>query len=306
MIPPFETIHQDFLDFLKKVQGVSRAYVRLHRFHVARFLEVVQHQGCLRWADLTARHIDVFTRRHGRRLSRSYRANALLAVRRFIKYLHFRGLIERPLQESMLLVRTFRGERLPRFLTPDQLKRLLAAIPRSTRAGRRNYAAILLLVSTGVRAKELLGLTLDDIDWREKRARVRTAKSGGTRIVPVPDAMLRVLADYIQRDRPAGTSHRFLFVSYGRSYQWHHDPRPFSYNALSQALQSCHRQAGIPLRSCCHRLRHTYAQHLLDQGMGYPELLELLGHHSLHPVTSYARIDIRRLREVADNDAEEI
>lgn len=299
-----EQIFEEYLAFLERAQGLSPSSLWLNRRHGRDFLKELRRQGLARFSDLTPRHVDRYVRRCVSKFHRPYRANVLYVIRRFLKYLHFRGLIERPLHELVLTVRMFRFERLPRFLTRDQLRRLLDLIDRRTAAGRRDYAAVLLLVSTGIRAGELVGLTLDDVDWRSRLLRVHATKTRSSRVVPIPGPAFSALVDYIRRDRPAGVPTRQIFVCYGPGYSWRSNPPPLSYNTLGRVLRGYLLKAGLHLRSSCHALRHTFAQHLLDQGTGYPTLQALLGHGSLHTVGFYARVHFNQLREVADNYAE--
>lgn len=301
-----QQIFEEYVAFLERAQGLSPSCLWLHRRHIPAFLADLRRHGLTRWRDLSPRHVDRFVRRYAPKFRRPYRANVLYTLRRFLKYLHFRGLLDRPLHELVLMVRMFRYERLPRFLTQDQLRKLLDSVDRSSAAGRRDYAAILLLASTGLRAGELLGLTLDDVDWRERRVRVTATKTRTSRVVPVPGPAFDALVEYLRRDRPAGASHRRLFVCYGPSYGWRRDPPALSYNTLGRVLRGYLRRVGLAPRSSCHALRHTYAQHLLEQGIGYPALQSLLGHRSLHTVGFYARVNFAQLREVTDNYAEEL
>lgn len=307
MSAAFERVFEDYLAFLERAQGLSPSALYLHRRHGRDFVRDVRRQGLLRWHDLTPRHVDRHVRRCVSKFHRPYRANVLGVIRRFLKYLHFRGLVDRPLHELLLNIRLFRFERLPRFLTREELARLLGAVDRRTPAGRRDYAAILLLISTGLRAGELVRLTLDDVDWRARLLRVEATKTRSSRAVPIPGPAFSSLVEYIRCDRSPRASCRSLFIAYGPGGRILDDPEPSSYNILERSVRHALRKAGIdPRNSSCHRFRHTYAQHLLEQGIGYPALQALLGHGSLHTVGFYARVHFSQLREVADNYAEEM
>ena len=109
----------------------------------------------------------------------------------------------------MLRVRLFAHERLPRYLKPGEVKRLLLAIDRKLPTGRRDYVTITLLLGTGLRAGEFIRLTLDDIDWRSRFLRVQRSKTGRPREVPIPDVAFRVLVD-VRHDRPKDNPSRAL------------------------------------------------------------------------------------------------
>lgn len=301
----FEAVFQDYLAFLCRAQGLAPSTLPPHRLHVGAFLEHLWRCRCRRWRDITPLHIDRFTRDYAGHFARRYRATVLYTLRRFLGYLHFRGLIERPLDSLTLTVRLFQHERLPRFLKPDEVRRLLAAIDRSLDTGRRDYCAVTLLLATGLRAGEFVRLTLDDIDWRERLLHVRRSKTGPGRTVPIPAGSFEILVEYVRNHRSRAARSRHLFFSYPHSGKTSAPVLPpFTVGRIGQRMRLHLRKAGLKLGGSCHGLRHTFAQHLVEQGAGYPALQALLGHRSLTAVGIYARVNMSALREVADNDAD--
>ncbi|HEV3028635.1 MAG TPA: tyrosine-type recombinase/integrase [Planctomycetota bacterium] len=302
----FEPVFQSFLAFVARAQGLSGSTLGVMRLHVGAFLEHLWRLGLGRLADLRIAHVDRFTRDYLIRFRRRYRATVLYAIRKFLRYLYSTAVTERPLETAMLGVRLFAHERLPRYLKSDEVTRLLKAIDRTTWAGRRDYAAVVLLLGTGLRAGEFVRLTLDDIDWRSRTLHVRRSKTGPPREIPIPEGAFRVLIDYLRRDRPQGHPGRALFFGYPHSGKPFPSAPPLSHNTLRIRIARYLRQAGLTLRSSVHGLRHTYAQHLAEQGIGYPDLQSLLGHATLRATGIYARINLKDLREVADNYAEDL
>ena len=300
----FEHVFQAYLAFLSRAHGLKEATLQHHRLHVSAFLEELWRQGCLHWKDLGPTHVDAFTRSYIRKCSRRYAATVLYTIRRFLRYLEFRGLIDRPLDSLMLMVRMYQYERLPRYLEPGEVKRVLSAIDRSIDTGKRDYAAVTLLLGTGLRSGELCGLTLDAVSWRDRVLTVRRSKTGPGREVPIPAGPFRVLVDYIRRHRPRAASTRHLFFSYPHSGKVTSSCPPLTVSTLGHRMRSYLGRAGLKLRSSVHGLRHTFAQHLVEQGMGYPTLQALMGQRSLTALGIYARINMKALKEVTDNYAE--
>jgi len=299
------TYHQ-YLTFLRRAGGLSPATLDCHRHHILPLLRFVRRRGLRCWSKLSVHQLDAFQRWYKPKAARSYRASIQYTLRRFLRYLHFRGIIDRPLDRLVMMPRIYSYEKLPRFLTAQQVKRLLAVIDQSKRTGRRDYAVILLMLSTGIRARECVNLTLEDVDWRGRLLRVEPTKTRTARLVPIPPAALEALAAYLKRDRPPTTRTRSLFLIYGPNSDWRRDPAPLTYTTLGRVVRDWLKRAGLRVGSSCYALRHTYAQHLLDRGAGYPTLQALLGHRSLHTIRFYARVNFSELREVADNDAEKI
>lgn len=300
----FEPVFQAYLAFLSRAHGLKEATLQHHRLHVSAFLEDLWRQGCLDWKTLGPTHVDAFTRSYIRKFSRPYSSSSLYAIRRFLGYLEFRGLIDRPLDSLMLMVRMFKYERLPRYLESGEVKRVLSAIDRSLDTGKRDYAAVTLLLGTGLRAGEFVALTLDDIDWRGHVLTVRRSKTGPSREVPIPQEPFRVLVDYVRRHRPRVAPTRHLFFSYPFSGKVTSSCPPLSVGTLQRRMRIYLRRAGLKLRSSVHGLRHSFAQHLVEQGMGYPTLQALMGQRSLTALGIYARINMKALKEVTDNYAE--
>jgi site-specific recombinase XerD len=300
----FEPVFQAYLAFLLRAHGLKELSLQHHRLHVSAFLEELWRQGCLHWKDLGPTHIDAFTRSYIRKFSRRYAATVLYTIRRFLRYLEFRGLIDRPLDSLMLMVRMYQYERLPRYLEPAEVRRVLSVIDRTLDTGKRDYAAVTLLLGTGLRSGELCGLTLDDVSWRDRVLTVRRSKTGPGREVPIPAGPFRVLVDYVRHHRPRAASTRHLFFSYPFSGKVTSSCPPLTVYRLGHRMKTYLSHAGLKLRSSVHGLRHTFAQHLVEQGMGFPTLQALMGQRSLTALGIYARINMKALREVTDNYAE--
>jgi integrase len=120
------------------------------------------------------------------------------ALRSLLRYLHLAGLIEAPLAWAVPSVADLRDRTLPRGLDPAAVNRLLASCDRRTLAGRRDYAILLLLARFGLRAGEVAGLRLDDVDWRRGEVLIR-GKGGRRDVLPLPVDVGQALVSYLRR-----------------------------------------------------------------------------------------------------------
>ena len=120
------------------------------------------------------------------------------ALRSLLRYLHLAGLIAAPLLWAVPSVADLRDRTLPRGLDPGAVNRLLASCDRRTLAGRRNYAILLLLARLGLRAGEVAGLQLDDVDWRRGELLIR-GKGGRQDVLPLPVDVGEALVSYLRR-----------------------------------------------------------------------------------------------------------
>lgn len=129
------------------------------------------------------------------------------ALRSFLRHLLYRGAIETDLAACVPTIATWSLSNVPKYLPADQIQRVLDACDRETTAGKRDYAILLLLARLGLRAGEVVALTLDDIDWETG---VITVRGKGKRVAPMPSPVEvgAAIADYIRQTRPACSSRR--------------------------------------------------------------------------------------------------
>src|SRR5260370_16148408 len=151
---------------------------------------------------------------------------------------------------------------IPRSIGWDAVQKMLDQVERRTVVGRRDYAMLLLMVTYGLRAREVAALTLDDLDWKRDRLHVRERKADHTTAYPLAPVIGEAIIDYLKNCRPNVQS-RVLF--------WRHlsPPSPLTHAPLSSLASKYLQKAGIPvLRPGSHTLRHACVQRLV--GGGFP------------------------------------
>jgi integrase/recombinase XerD len=176
----------------------------------------------------------------------------------------------------------------------------LETVDRRTHTGKRDFAILLLLVTYGLRAREVSKLTLDDIDWKRERLYIIGRKAGQSTAYPLSVSAGEAIVDYIKYGRPA-TQDRHLFF---RSYA----PRtPITHGAISTLASLYIRKAGIKvIRPGSHTLRHTCAQRLVDASFSFKLIGDYVGHRSLSSTEIYTKVDIESLRKVVAENEEDI
>jgi integrase/recombinase XerC/integrase/recombinase XerD len=224
-----------------------------------------------------------------RRLRRSSVARKLAAVRSYHEDLVSRGEIGANPAELLPSPKT--DSRLPTVLNPADATKLLERIPARTPLEIRDRALFELAYSCGLRAEELTGLDLGDLDFEEETARV-TGKGSKTRIVPVGEPARRALSTYLEKGRPpladATRDEQALFIS--------RRGRRLSTSDVRRRLNRWVQQAAIAGRVSPHTLRHSFATHLLEGGADLRSIQELLGHASVSTTQIYTRVEPGRLR----------
>jgi integrase/recombinase XerC len=160
----------------------------------------------------------------------------------------------------------------------------------------RDRALVELLYGAGLRVGEVAGLDVRDLDLHRGDVRVH-GKGGVERVVPLPEQARVALARYLELRRGPGLLAEPLF----RSLRPRRDgPRRLGARDIRRTLRARARRAGLPDRVHPHRLRHSYATHLLDMGADLREIQELLGHKSLSTTEKYTAVSVERLAEVYD------
>jgi site-specific recombinase XerD len=276
-----------YVDFLREERGLSSLSIEAYRSDVHRFLRRCRRDDVrgLTTAEVsravlreTFDHSPASVRRFG------------VALRSFLRYCYVVGIVDIDLSASALPVSGRRRSLLPNGLTPVEAARLLHACDRRRAGGRRDYAAMLLMMRLGMRAHEVATLTLDDIDWRSGVITVRGKGSQLDRL-PLPVDVGEAIIAYLRRGRPS-TPAREVFV---RAFP----PRvALTRSGVSALVVAASRRAGIrDVRA--HQLRHTAACDMIRAGVSPVQIGEVLRHRSAGSTAIYARVDIDQLRVVA-------
>ena len=228
------------------------------------------------------------------------------ALRTFYRFLMRNGIVESLPIKNLSLPKL--EKRLPRFLTIPQMKDLLAAPARLLEArkerksaGRpvsavaclRDMAVLEMIYSCGLRISELCGLRAEDIDWNEQLVRVR-GKGKKERLVPIGEPALKAIQTYwgMLKQPPSGVSPVFFMETKKRA--------PMNPLQLSRRLKQFLAIAGLDPNLTPHKLRHSYATHLLDAGADLRSVQELLGHAHLITTQIYTHVTTERLKKVYD------
>lgn len=289
--PPGHALLVSYLDFLRQHRGLGEATIGQHALHVGRFLRYLGGAATMR--ELTSSELDGFVVECGRWRSRRSIGRVSAALRGFLRYLYLAGQIERDLVSAVATPRVYRLETVPRSLPWTTVRTLLATPDRATAAGRRDYAILVLLAVYGMRACEVAGLALDDIDWRGSRLRIPRAKGRAASWYPLhPDAGAAVV-DYLRRGRPDSACRQiFLTISA--------PARPFARSSGISNIVARHLQrAGIAAPHWgAHTLRHSRAVHLLGAGFSLTAIGDLFGHGNARSTFVYAKAALEDLRAV--------
>ena len=284
---------RSFDEYLTRVTGVAAGTRRIYLRYARAFLTTHFGTGAPTWAAVTAEAIADFVRIHAATLTPSECRAPVTATRAFLRFLSTTGVIRPGLDGAVPTVRQWTLATVPRALTADDLERVFAACDDARATGPRDRAVLLLLGRLGLRASEVAALQRTDIDWREGQVRIRAGKSGCERHLPLPEDVGAALVVSLRRPRPAPEC-RTVFMRARPPYG------PLTAAAIGDLAHRALRRAGVVThRAGAHTFRHTAETQMVQRGVSFKAIADVLGHTRLQTTAIYAKLDVHTLEAVA-------
>lgn len=292
--PPLTLLLRDFSTYLRDVRGNPPGTIHKKLVHVTMFTarqrRYSRHGRLPRLQDIDAFVIDC-----RRRYARTTVADICSTLRSYLRFLRVTGRMQNDLAGSVIAPIVRVGERPHRTIPWEDVQRILRAIDRTGRCGLRDYALLLMMSAYGLGAGEIIGLKLDDIDWRACTLRVVRPKTRVEFLLPLLPAVARALAAYLRRGRPTHTTTRHLFVTMQTPYK-----QLACSVTVRHILHSAAHRAGVAAPFLgTHVLRHTHACRQLELGTGPKVIGDILGHRDPKSTSAYLRVATGRLRELS-------
>jgi integrase/recombinase XerD len=284
---PEQVVLASFERYLLAERALATGTVRGYVSHARRFLGGLPCGGEL--AGVTAADVIGAVLRESAAVSVSATQFFVAGLRSFLRFCFIEGLVEADLSQAALPATGRRRSSLPRGITKPA-NALLACCDRRSAVGRRDYALITTVLRLGLRASEVAGLRLDDIDWRAGELVVRGKGARSDRL-PLPADVGRSIVSYLQRGRPK-SSRREVFLRARAPFG------PIAPGTVSSTVRRACRRAGVA-EVGAHRLRHTVACEMVSAGVPLVQIAQVLRHHSLQSTAIYARVDVDQLRLLA-------
>ncbi len=217
-------------------------------------------------------------------------ARRLAAVRSWCRFLCRQGMLTA--NPALGLRGPRQNQRLPHFVSREDMTRLLETPPSESPLGRRDRAILETIYSAGLRVSELTGLNVEDVELADGIATVR-GKGRKERLAMLgPQAVSAIRLWIDERQKLAGpraAQQPALFLN--------RNGTRLTTRSVGRLLEKYLAQAGLDPRTSPHTLRHSFATHLLDAGADIRGVQELLGHRSLATTQIYTHVSTQRLRE---------
>ncbi len=217
-----------------------------------------------------------------RGISRTSLIRRVSGIKTFFRFLLKQGIIA---DSSIMNVRTPKGEKkLPRVTSKDEIFYMLSNSFKDSKLDKRNLAILSFLYGTGARVSELVGLNVGDINFRNGLVMLK-GKGNKTRLVPAGGFVIEKINDWLSI-REAYSNAVFTSLS-GKRLTVRH---------VRNILNSIIRNASLKTSMSPHTIRHSFATHLLDNGVDVRIVQELLGHVSLKTTQVYTHVTRERLK----------
>jgi integrase/recombinase XerD len=297
---PFETQAPGFIAHLIEEKGLRPRSLDHYRSHLGQFAAYLTRIGLKDLAHLSPKVLSGFVADYGPRVAWTTLRNACGTLRVFVRYLYREQVLAKDLSCLIEFPQSYRLSGIPRSIGWEQVEQVLCGVDRRSPCGKRDYAMLLLLATYGLRGCEVAALTLDDIDWRNDRLKIRERKAGNSTAYPLSSVVGAAIVDYLKNARP-GSTYRQVFL---RALA------PFV--PISSAAVSCRaiyyiRKAGIAVpRPGAHTLRHSCVQRLVNANFSLKHIGDYVGHRNAASTQIYGKVAIEVLREVAQGDGEEV
>ena len=287
----FDYVLRDYTGYLENERGLVTITIKSYVSIIERFLAKRFRRSEVLLNDLRPTDITKFVFDQTKIYSRPHVQLITTALRSFFRYLRFHGDIKVNLAASVPTVADRSQVELPKYLPIEDVNKLLRSCDQTKPVGIRDYALLILMARLGLRTREILKMTLDDINW-ENGVFTVYGKGGYQEQLPVTKDVGQAIVMYLKKARPKCDT-RGLFVS---------TKAPIKELARSSICCIVHRacqRAGLsPPHQGAHLLRHSLATRMLREGATMSEIAEILRHRSPATTEIYAKVDLKSLREI--------
>jgi site-specific recombinase XerD len=286
-------ISQDYEEFLLEERSLMRSSAELYLAVARRFFSYCFPTGKIYLARLCAQHVTDFVLNDTANFGHRTIQLAASALRSLLGFLFQKGRVAINLSSAVPRVASRNLAQLPRYLEKHQVEKVLRSCDRRRKVGKRDYAILLLLARLGLRAGEVVRLTLDDLDWHAGELLIR-GKGARVDRLPLLQDVGQALADYLQKGRPECPSRR-VFIQCKAPYEGF--ARPGSVSSLVRA--ALERAQLCPQNKGAHLLRHSLATGMLRNGASLAQIGQVLRHQLPQTTEIYAKVDLDTLRKLA-------
>lgn len=277
---------ENFLEQLLYQRNLSPHTVDAYRIDIVEFFKFLDQEG-LEYASF--KYMDArnyLNMLYKRGLSKSTVSRKISSLRSFYNYLMDKGAVfGNPFTN---LPNPKKEKHLPGFMYENEIEKLFDSLDKDAKMYERDLAILELLYATGMRASELLGLKIDDIDFNHGLLKVR-GKGNKERVLPFGEHADQALKDYIDKHGAVIEANGRLWINYRDG--------PLTDRGLRYAIDMMVKKSAGDFHLHPHKIRHSFATHMLNNGADLRAVQELLGHESLSTTQKYTHVSKEQLRK---------
>lgn len=284
-------IIKDFELYLKKEKGSSPNTVSSYVHDIEQYAHFLEKYHDIKKSDLIEKkHVEAFMRSLKRDMTTKSMARKLTAIRSFHHFLLIEKEVDLDVTKAIQSPKI--EKHLPQVLSVDEVMAILEVVDTTKPLGLRNQALLELIYGSGLRVSELLDIEMSDIHLNQGYVLVK-GKGEKERMVPISDPSVVALRNYIIKGRDQllhGQKTTFLFLN--------QQGERLSRQGFFKLLKKLASEAGVKTECSPHTLRHSFATHLLENGMDLRTLQSLLGHEDISTTQIYTHISQKRIKEI--------
>lgn len=288
----FSDVCRAFLDQHRDLD-YKPATCRKRELLLNRFVNYLSAMGVSSVGEISAEHIHDYFRSLCH-LSKASLVNIRCMLTNALRFFAWQGLCDENLVDCVPKIYYYSGAKLSKIWSEEEITRILGAIDRFDATGKRDYAIISIAANLGLRAGDIVALTIDSFDWKNHVVSIVQQKTGEPLTLPLSEQVGKAVIDYWRNGRPK-TLEKKLFVQHTLPYSG--ITTPLLYHLFNKYFLS----AGIDYphgrRHGLHSLRHSLASRLLEKGVPSKTISDILGHVNQATVKQYICVGVSQLRK---------
>ena len=284
---------RDYDEYMEHVRGLAPKTRSMALRIVKRLLDLYFDDSPIDMTAIRPEHVCRFYAQQAKLYSKPANTGSIISsLRGYFRYRASRGDVVHGLIGAISYPANWQLSSLPKTLTNEEVDQLVSSLGQPGRSMRRNDAIVRCALDLGLRSSEVAKLSLDDINWQAGTITLRRTKGRREDVLPLPATTGDAIAAYLQHERPV-TTLRAIFVRLIAPCD-----QPVGPDLVRKSIRQAYSRAGLPYTKS-HLLRHTMANRLLAGGASLKEVADVLRHRSLNTTLIYAKLDSRKLVEVA-------
>lgn len=287
----YEDICKRYIEDQKR-NGLSEQTLQKHEITLFRFVSFLHTQKIAPTKIEAANIYDYFkTLTH---FSKSSLVNIRSVINKSLKSFYVQGVLTQDLSEFVPQIHYYAKAKIDKVWSEEEIELMLNSIDRANPVGKRNYAIMAIAANMGLRTGDIIGLSIDNFDWKHGCINIIQQKTGEPLTLPISEQIGKAVIDYWKNGRPQ-TIAKELFVGHTLPYQ------KLSHGMVYHVFNRCYESSGITVPDTrqhgLHSLRHSLASRLLEKDVPVNVISTILGHVDSNSAKSYLQIDIEKLRQ---------